>query len=61
MKIIKEGQLPELDIFKGTCIHCKSVIEAERHELKANNDGRNGTDYIGPCEFCKKTMWFNKV
>lgn len=61
MKIIREGKLPEKDIFLGTCTRCRCIAEAERGEISIIWGPRDQEE-IGsaPCPTCKMTMHFYK-
>lgn len=41
MEIIKEGKLPEKEIFNGTCTHCRCHVRFERSEAKYHSTCRN--------------------
>jgi RNase P subunit RPR2 len=54
MRIIKEGKLPEKEIFQITCKNCSTVFEFFREEANVTRDQREG-DYLSiACPLCKK-------
>jgi len=55
MKIIKEGQLPDKQIFRGTCSHCKTQFECERWEGNYENHQRDGDFLRVNCPLCDKS------
>ena len=61
MEVVHRGELPQDRQFKGTCNTCGSVVKAKQSELKASNDGRNGTDYSAKCPVCGVIMYFDRV
>jgi len=52
MRIIREGQLPEDKLFRGTCMHCKTVFECKRHEGKYSSTQRDGDLLEVDCPKC---------
>ncbi len=60
MKVIREGKLPEEKVYVGECGNCHCICEAVQRELKANDDGRNGTDYSADCPRCKHKIFFQE-
>ena len=58
MRIIKEGKLPEKEIWSGECHNCKTVAEAERGELQVTYDQRDGSLGRASCPLCHKEMHF---
>lgn len=57
MKIISKGNPKAERVWRGTCYHCESVIEATERELVTHNDQRDGW-YCNPviCLVCGKQM-----
>lgn len=60
MNVIHRGKPRSEQVFRGTCLSCKSVIEATRAELKVG-----GGDYRDPgeyghaaCPVCDQVMTF---
>jgi hypothetical protein len=53
MRIVRQGKLPETQLFRGTCRSCDTEIEFMRIEAKQVSDQRDG-DYLShPCPICK--------
>lgn len=57
MRIISPGQLPEEQLFKGTCSNCKTVFECKRSEGKFSSAQRDGIMLEVTCPFCNKKAW----
>lgn len=58
MKIVKQGKLPEKRIWRGTCSHCKAVIEGEEGEMKEPyyDQRDNSWHCTMPCMCCGHSM-----
>ena len=57
MKIIKEGKLPELEVFQAECSHCKCVVEFLRQEAKYESHRNEGYLSVNcPTEGCNNTI-----
>ena len=61
MKVIKKGTIPDKLIYRGTCHHCKSVVEATRGELGIEYDQRGEGDFgREKCPVCNTVMIFHQ-
>jgi hypothetical protein len=59
MKIIKKGNPPEEQPWRGECKACGAVLEAARSELKTDYDQRDGSEWgRAPCPCCKAGVVF---
>lgn len=58
MQIIKRGIIPSEREWKGTCYHCKSVIEAKQDELKVESNQHDGEWGDAKCPVCESSMNF---
>lgn len=63
MKVLKRGTPPEDNIFRGTCNHCRSEIEAERRELNDIQYDQREKGELAPaiCPVCKRSMFVYPV
>lgn len=57
MKIIHKGE-PPADLWRGTCYHCKTVLECKSHELRNSypGDQRDGPVGFLSCPVCGRDM-----
>jgi NAD-dependent SIR2 family protein deacetylase len=58
VKLVKKGKDPKTEIWKATCLNCKSQYEAERKELNVEDTQRDGAFAHARCQVCKKDMIF---
>ena len=58
MKIIKRGELPELQTYRTTCNNCHTGFEFLKQEAKARFD-RNEHYLTIDCPVCKRTVSVN--
>lgn len=63
MQILRKGNLPENDIYIGTCNYCKCKIQIQRKEGKFQSCQWDGkwVDYACPTEGCKTTIHCYKM
>lgn len=52
MRVIKEGNKPELSIHLGKCSNCKTEVEFQRHEGIVTHDQRDGSYVTVECPIC---------
>lgn len=58
MKIIKKGILPQDKIYRGTCMRCKTVIEATQTEGRLSLTDRTGVTMVEyTCPICSEIIW----
>jgi len=59
MKILKEGQLPEAQVYKATCRKCGTEYEFTRGEARYSSDQRDGDALITKCPLlgCGQDNW----
>lgn len=60
MRIVERGTLPEEQLWQGTCTHCRTRIEFERHEGKFHDDQRDGSYVTIACPVCQMTIYGNR-
>ena len=61
MRIIREGQLPEDKIFRGTCSTCKTEFECKRHEGKYISAQRDGDFLEVECPKCGRKAFAYEI
>ena len=61
MEIIYRGEIPPEPVYRGTCSHCRSVVQATIAELRAVNVGLNEIDYVATCPVCQQNITFSMV
>ena len=57
MKIIKQGKLPETELYVITCRNCRTEFEFERGEGRYISDQRDGDSIEIACPLCKKKCY----
>lgn len=60
MRILFKGTDPQEELWGGTCYNCKTVIEAQRKELKIESNQRDGSWAIASCPVCGKQIHLYK-
>ena len=56
MKILRRGNDPQNDVYRGTCSYCKTEFECLRHEGKYEEDFREGGGFLRvDCPVCTKS------
>ena len=58
MRLVKKGKDPKTEIWKATCMNCKSQYEARPGELTVMDDQRDGMMARARCTECKQDMFF---
>jgi phage FluMu protein Com len=53
-KILRQGKLPEKELFEISCDNCKTLFQFERQEAKLVPDQRDGDFLEIDCPFCHK-------
>lgn len=56
MRIIRQGKLPEMELFEVTCDRCKTLFEFEKVEAKITSDQRDGDFMTIDCPLCHKPV-----
>lgn len=56
MKMIFKGKVPEEEVYRTTCYHCRSVYEYKAKEVKRVNDQRDGDYFTFDCQLCGKQL-----
>lgn len=59
MRIIRQGKLPSEDLFEGTCIHCKTMVEFKRSEARSSPDPREPNLISVTCPLCQGEIFVN--
>lgn len=59
MKILKEGRLPEQQVYQTTCTKCGTEYEFKRGEARFSSDQRDGDALVTKCPLpgCGKENW----
>lgn len=57
VEIIRQGQIPEEQVFEATCTNCKTHFRFKRKEAKYVSDQRDGDFLEIPCPLCSKTVY----
>jgi endogenous inhibitor of DNA gyrase (YacG/DUF329 family) len=55
VKIIKQGKLPNEEVFQGDCTHCGTVVEFERKEATCSV-GMGGVFLTVICPLCGRKI-----
>jgi hypothetical protein len=62
MRIIKQGVEPGTRRWRGRCVRCGAIVEAEEQELHVTHDQLDGTTARATCpSCCKSEIYFNRV
>lgn len=59
MKTIRQGVLPDTQVYRAKCGYCKTEVEFERHEARTSPDQRDSGVLIVGCPLCKRDIFIN--
>lgn len=60
MKIIRQGVLPETEVFRAKCGYCKTEVEFQRKEARTSPNQFDAGILIVDCPLCHRAILTNE-